>query len=84
MGTVWVAWFTGRLVERGIHPSMACFWLDKKLVKTPRLVLATQVLQEYVEQLEDRVDHLIILAATLDPETVAAMLYRITERSGTG
>lgn len=70
-----------RVVGREINPLVACFWLDKKLIKTPRPVIATQVLQEYVEPLPPRFNHLIILAATLDPESVAAMLYRITAQA---
>lgn len=57
-----------------------CYWIEKKLVRTPRFILSAHAFEEYVERHEFHVDSLIVLRQTLDPEAVSAMIHRAVER----
>ena len=57
-----------------------CYWLDKKLIRIPKLVLTAYAFEEYAEYHDGQIDALLVVRQTLDPEAVSAIIQRAVLR----
>jgi hypothetical protein len=74
--------FIGALSDGDADVRVACLWIHRSVIQRPEPVEVSQIIQEYVDEIPPRIDHLVVLDATISSvSALAASIMRMAREA---